>query len=106
MVYNTSQEAMILPKNLMVGWCQLVLQPNQDAYIQELAATQQERCAKQRDEVNHHQIAAMKLEERILLIHGSKMIQSHFNAKKTIYHVLQIKQSSTHVLRKIKELNL
>ena len=51
MVYNTSQEAMILPKNLMVGWCQLVLQPNQEAYIQELAAMQQERCAKQQNTI-------------------------------------------------------
>ena len=64
MVYNTSQEAMILPKNLMVGWCQLVLQPNQEAYIQELVAMQQERCAKQQDEANHHHLAAMKPEER------------------------------------------
>ena len=64
MVYNTSQEAMILPKNLTVGWCQLVLQPNQDAYVQELAAMQQERCAKQQDEANHHHLAVMKLEER------------------------------------------
>ena len=64
MVYNTSQEAMILPKNLTVGWCQLVLQPNQDTYIQELAVMQQERCAKQRDKANHHHLAAMKLEVR------------------------------------------
>ena len=66
MVYNTSQEAMILPKNLMVGWCQLVLQPNQDAYVQELAAMQQERCAEQQEEANHHHLAAMKPEERKL----------------------------------------
>ena len=64
MVYNTSQEAMILPKNLIVGWCQLVLQPSQDTYIQELAAMQQERCAEQWDEANNHHLAAMKLEER------------------------------------------
>ena len=47
MVYNTSKKALILPNNLTVGWCQLVLQPNQDAYMQELAAMQQERWAKQ-----------------------------------------------------------
>ena len=64
MVYNTSQEAMILPKNLTVGWCQLVLQPNQDTYVQELAAMQQERCAEQQEEVNHHHLAAMKPEGR------------------------------------------
>ena len=64
MVYNTSQEAMILPKNLTVGWCQLVLQPNQDAYVQEIAAMQQERCTEQQEEANYHHLATMKLEER------------------------------------------
>ena len=64
MVYNTGQKAVILPKSLTVGWCQLGLQPNQDTYVQELAAMQQERCTEQQEEVNHHHLAAMKLEER------------------------------------------
>ena len=64
MVYNASQDAIILPKNLMVGWCQLILQPSNDAYLQELAARQQERCAEQQEEVDHQHLAVMKPEER------------------------------------------
>ena len=64
MVFNTSEEAIVLPKNLTVGWCQLVLQPNQDAYVQELAAMQHERCAEQQERANHQHLAVMKLEER------------------------------------------
>ena len=40
MVYNASQDAIVLPKNLRVGWCQLILQLNNDTYLQELAAMQ------------------------------------------------------------------
>ena len=42
----------------------MVLQPNQDAYVQELAAMQQERCAEQQEEADHHHLAVMKPEER------------------------------------------
>ena len=42
----------------------MALQPNQDAYVQELAAMQQERCAEQQEEVNHQHLTAMRPEER------------------------------------------
>ena len=41
-VYNTSQEVIMLPKNQIVGRCQLILQPNKGAYLQEMAAIRQE----------------------------------------------------------------
>ena len=41
-VYNTSHEVIILPKNQIVGRCQLILQPNKGAYLQEMAAMWQE----------------------------------------------------------------
>ena len=43
--YNTSHETIILPKNQLVGQCQLILQPNEGAYQQELSAMRQERIA-------------------------------------------------------------
>ena len=41
--YNTSHETIILPKNQLVGQCQLILQPNKGAYQQELSAMRKER---------------------------------------------------------------
>ena len=38
MAYNTSHDKIILPKNKLVGQCQLILQPNKAAYQQELSA--------------------------------------------------------------------
>ena len=37
-VYNTRHEVITLPKNQIVGQCQLILQPNKGAYLQEMAA--------------------------------------------------------------------
>ena len=37
-VYNKSHETIILPKNHIVGHCQLILQPNEGAYMQEMSA--------------------------------------------------------------------
>ena len=37
-VYNTSHEVITLPKNQIVGRCQLIPQPNEGAYLQEMAA--------------------------------------------------------------------
>ena len=45
-VYNTSHETIILPKNQIVGRCQLILQPNEGAYLQEMLAMQREGVAK------------------------------------------------------------
>ena len=36
--YNASHDTIILPKNKLVGQCQLILQPNKAAYQQELSA--------------------------------------------------------------------
>ena len=36
--YNTSHETIILPKIQVVGPCQLIFQPNEEAYQQELSA--------------------------------------------------------------------
>ena len=44
-VYNTSHEVIKLPKNQIVGRCQLILQPNEGAYLQEMAAIRQEGIA-------------------------------------------------------------
>ena len=44
-VYNTSHETIILPKNQIVGRCQLILQPNEGAYLQEMSAMQKEGAA-------------------------------------------------------------
>ena len=44
-VYNTSHEVITLPKNQIVGRCQLILQPNEGAYLQEMAAMRQEGIA-------------------------------------------------------------
>ena len=52
MVYNTSHDTIILPKNKLVGQCQLILQPNKKAYHQELSAMQQERLAENQEEHN------------------------------------------------------
>ena len=43
--YNTSHETIILPKNQIVGQCQLILQPNEGAYFQEISAMHQEEIA-------------------------------------------------------------
>ena len=37
--YNTSHETIILPKNQLVGQYQLILQPNEGVYQQELSGT-------------------------------------------------------------------
>ena len=44
-VYNTSHKTIILPKNQIVGQCQLILQPNEGAYLQEMSAMRQEGIA-------------------------------------------------------------
>ena len=44
-VYNTSHETIILPKNQIVGRCQLILQLNKGAYLQEMSAMQKEGAA-------------------------------------------------------------
>ena len=38
MVYNASHDTIILPKNKLVGQCQLILQPDKAEYHQELSA--------------------------------------------------------------------
>ena len=43
--YNTSHETILLPKNQIVGRCQLILQPNEGAYLQEISAMRQEGIA-------------------------------------------------------------
>ena len=45
MAYNTSHDPIILPKNKLVGQCQLILQLDEVAYHQEIATLQQERLA-------------------------------------------------------------
>ena len=37
MAYNSSHDTIILPKNKLVGQCQLILQPDKAAYHQELS---------------------------------------------------------------------
>ena len=49
-VYNTSHETIILPKNQIVGRCQLILQPNEGAYLQEMSAMHQEGAAEKEAE--------------------------------------------------------
>ena len=44
-MYNTSHETIILPKNQIVGRCQLILQPNEGAYLQEMSTMQKEGAA-------------------------------------------------------------
>ena len=43
--YNTSHDTILLPKNQIVGRCQLILQPSKGAYLQELSAIRQEGIA-------------------------------------------------------------
>ena len=45
MAYNASHDTIILSKNKLVGQYQLILQPCEAAYHQELSAMQQERYA-------------------------------------------------------------
>ena len=52
MAYNASHDTIILPKNKLVGQCQLILQPNEKAYQQELSAMWQERLAENQKENN------------------------------------------------------
>ena len=52
MVYNASHDTIILPKNKLVGQFQLILQPNEMAYHQELSAMWQERLAENQKENN------------------------------------------------------
>ena len=47
-VYNTSQETIVLPKNQIMGCCQLILQLSEGEYLQEMAAMRQEGEAKQK----------------------------------------------------------
>ena len=44
-IYNTSHKVIMLPKNQIVGRCQLILQSNEGAYLQDMAAMQQEGIA-------------------------------------------------------------
>ena len=37
-VYNTSNKTITLPKNQIVGRCQLIVQPNEGVYLQEMSA--------------------------------------------------------------------
>ena len=46
-VYNTSHETIVLPKNQIMGHCQLILQPSEGAYLQEMSAMRQEGKAEQ-----------------------------------------------------------
>ena len=50
MAYNASHDTIILPKNKLVGQCQLILQPDEAAYHQELSAMRQERIAENQKE--------------------------------------------------------
>ena len=43
--YNTSHEIIFLPKNQIVGRCQLIFQPSEGAYLQEISAIRQEGIA-------------------------------------------------------------
>ena len=43
--YNTSHETIILPKNQIVGRCQLILQSSEGEYLQEISAIRQEGIA-------------------------------------------------------------
>ena len=56
MVYNTSQEAIVLPKNKRVGQCQLALQPNKRAYHPEQAAMRQEFTAENQEEPDNPEV--------------------------------------------------
>ena len=49
MAYNASHDTIILPKNKLVGRCQLILQPSKAAYQQELSAMPQERHNKNQE---------------------------------------------------------
>ena len=56
MLYNESHDTIILPKNKLVGQCQLILQPNEKAYHQELSAMWQERLAENQEEHNSSEV--------------------------------------------------
>ena len=43
--YNTSLETILLPKNQIVGRCQLIFQPSEGEYLQEISAIRQEGIA-------------------------------------------------------------
>ena len=45
--YNTSHETIFLPKNQIVGRCQLIFQPSEGVYLQEISAMRQEGVAEQ-----------------------------------------------------------
>ena len=47
-VYNTSHETIVLPKNQIMGRCQLILQPSEGEYLQEMPAMRQEGEAEQK----------------------------------------------------------
>ena len=49
MAYNASHDTIILPKNMLVGQCQLILQPNEAEYQQELSTMRQERHAENQE---------------------------------------------------------
>ena len=53
--YNTSHETIILPKNKLVGQCQLILQPSEGAYQQELSAMGQERLVENQEAEENHE---------------------------------------------------
>ena len=52
--YNASHETIILPKNKLVGQCQLILQPSEAAYQQELSAMQKERLMENQEAEENH----------------------------------------------------
>ena len=64
MVHNSSHDTIVLPKNKLVGQCQLILQPSEEAYHQELSAMQQERLTKKQEEAYHQELSAMRQEKR------------------------------------------
>ena len=64
MVYNSSLNSIVLLKNQLVGWCQLILQPSNEAYHQELAAMQQERSTEQQKEAYLQHLSNIQPEER------------------------------------------
>ena len=49
-MYNTSHKTIVLPKNQIMGRCQLILQPSEGEYLQEMAAMRQEGEAEQKIE--------------------------------------------------------
>ena len=51
-VYNTSNKTIMLPKNQIVGRCQLILQPSKGAYLQKMSAMRRKGLLEQEAEKN------------------------------------------------------